>query len=676
MKKKITAVMAAAVCMLHITLGAWADTGTQEAAPVQESGWTGEGTAAPATIQGIDENGNLSEQEAEDGTVPQANSAAARSTQAQLVNFNIGSGGITNFVQANDKSTSGYLYGPYGADGAYLGMEDGKVKFMISGVCGLVDADQVQIVNFDSAASVSHYIVSNGRLIHKIAGNLNKDTYISSLDNGEAPSYLAEGVKYYGYDGHYFYQDYQRMIADYQSGSRAGAVNPDQPYYNYFQYLPLRSVSNYGAADLSQVINTKANSTSSKMYNIGDYLVSAQNTYGVNALLMASVAANESAWGKSSISQKKNNLFGLNAVDSSPGESANTFASVEQCIREFAETWMSKQYLNKLNWKYVGGFLGNKESGINQKYASDPYWGEKAAAMAYSMDRASGNRDYKGYSIGIKGGYSDTPTEVNVRSGATQQSTAMYQTSKENNVAWLILDDQAQNNFYKVQSDSVLNAERTAINSGSGVYDKSAMYGYISGQYLKLRSQKLDGYWDVPYGCWYYADATAMSDRGIMTGLYGRTFGAMESVARAQFAVVLWRLEGEPAAAYRGNFPDVGNGLWYTDAITWASDAQIVTGYTDNGYFGPSDSINREQMATMMYRYAQSKGYDVSKRAELGTYTDAGRVNGFALEAMQWAVGSGIIQGKDNGTRLAPQESASRAETAIILNRFLTLYGV
>lgn len=675
MKKKITAIIAAVACVFHVAAGVWAAEGPQEAVSEMGEAWSGEGTAAPALIHVIDENGNVSEQETEDGTVPQDGSIEERSAQTQLVNFNIGSGAVTNFVQANDKSTSGYLYGPYGADAAYLGMEDGKVKFMISGVCGLVDADQVQLVNLDSAASVSHYIVSNGRLFHKVAGNLNKDTYVSTLDNGEAPSYLKEGVKYYGYDGHYFYQDYQQMLSDYQSGSRAGAVNANQPYYNYFQYLPLRSVSNYSASELSRLINQKAGDAGSKMYNIGEYLVNAQNTYGVNALLMAAVAANESAWGKSSISQNKNNLFGLNAVDSSPGESANTFASVEQCIREFAETWMSKQYLNKTNWKYVGGFLGNKESGINQKYASDPYWGEKAAAIAYTLDRLCENRDDKGYSIGIKGGYSDPAAEVNVYAEASAQSSVMYKTSKENNVAWLMLDGGPQNSFYRVQSDSVLNAARTGIDSGTGVYDRDSMNGYISEQSLKLVSQQLDGYWDVPYGCWYYEDVTAISGREIMTGLHGRTFGAMDSVARAQFAVVLWRMEGEPAASYSGKFPDVGQGLWYTDAIMWASDANIVTGYTNNGYFGPSDSINREQMATMMYRYAQQKGYDVSGRAALDSYTDANQVNAFAKEAMQWAVANGIISGKDGATRLAPQESASRAETAIILNRFLNLYG-
>ena len=121
------------------------------------------------------------------------------------------------------------------------------------------------------------------------------------------------------------------MLSDYRNNTRDNSVNPDDPYYNYYQYLPMRSTTSYSSSTLNSMINSKV-SSSSKMYNIGSAIVTNQDTYGVNGLLIAGIAANESAWGTSNICQSKNNLFGLNAVDSSPGTSAYTFASVSACI--------------------------------------------------------------------------------------------------------------------------------------------------------------------------------------------------------------------------------------------------------------------------------------------------------------------------------------------------------
>ncbi len=129
------------------------------------------------------------------------------------------------------------------------------------------------------------------------------------------------------------------MVDDYNAGKRSCSVNPDNPYYNYYQYLPLRSKTTYSVDQLNNIINAKANSTNSKMYNTAQQFVDYQNKYGVNALLMIEIGANESAWGNSNIAVTKNNLFGLNAVDSSPGQSANTYDSIDKCIKTFAETY-------------------------------------------------------------------------------------------------------------------------------------------------------------------------------------------------------------------------------------------------------------------------------------------------------------------------------------------------
>lgn len=180
-------------------------------------------------------------------------------------------------------------------------------------------------------------------------------------------------------------------------------------------------------------------------------------------------------------------------------------------------------------------------------------------------------------------------------------------------------------------------------------------------------------YGDVATPDWYWDAVEYVYARGIMTGLNSNVFGPLETLPRAQFAVILHRLNDAPAVNYTAKFKDVGAGIWYTDAILWAAQTGVVTGYS-NGNFGPGDPINREQMAVMMYRYAGYKGYDISARADFSGYKDASRVSGFAREAMQWAVGTGIISGKYDQTMLDPGGHASRAECATIMMRFMELY--
>lgn len=443
----------------------------------------------------MDENGNVYEVVAEDGDASEiATSPRARSMSGKIVNFNTKGSAVTNYTEY-ETGTSGYTCGAYGADAAYLGIEDDKVKFMLGGVIGLVSADEVQLVDVNDALSISYYYVadsssSGSRLYHYITTNVTVNSYATTLDNGKAPSYLKAGTKYYSYDGHYFYtiDKFSEMLDDYNNGVRTNSVNPSSPYYNYFQYLPFRSQSEYSASELNAMVNERVTETS-KMLNLGMSFVNYQNTYGTNALLMVGIAANESNWGKSNIAQTKNNLFGLNAVDSSPGESANYYSDVETCVKDFSETYLSKQYLNPSDWKCYGAFLGNKGSGMNVKYASDPYWGEKAANVAYSLDKNNGNKDYSKYTIGIKDVLNSEHTGLNIRKEATTSSTILYKTKLTSQHAFLILDKETNySGFYKIQSEPVLNSGRTAIDSSTGVYSFDSMYTYASTSYVTIVS--------------------------------------------------------------------------------------------------------------------------------------------------------------------------------------------
>lgn len=182
---------------------------------------------------------------------------------------------------------------------------------------------------------------------------------------------------------------------------------------------------------------------------------------------------------------------------------------------------------------------------------------------------------------------------------------------------------------------------------------------------------------DVAENDWYYDAVDYVYQRNIMTGMgTDRTFFApLDILCRAQFVTVLWRMEGEQEAEMPSVFPDVRDSDWYADAVIWANENRIATGYS-NGYFGPADNITREQMAVMMQRYARYLGYAADAQTDISGYEDAGKVSEFAEEAMQWAVAEGIISGKYNQTQLDPQGNTSRAECAVIIMRFMQTYGL
>lgn len=221
-------------------------------------------------------------------------------------------------------------------------------------------------------------------------------------------------------------------------------------------------------------------------------------------------------------------------------------------------------------------------------------------------------------------------------------------------------------NQYQAQSDGTLsvNYETTG--------DTSNAEAFVVGGNTGDESQEMK-FKDVSPNDWFYSSVMYVNKNGLMTGLNETEFGPVQSLARAQFAMILYRMNGSPAVDYTNKFKDVAAGIWYTDPIMWASNKGVVTGYS-NGNFGPGDNINREQMAVMMYRYAKNQGYDVSASVELGNYKDGVNVSGFAKQAMQWCVAEGIITGKYNGTQLDPQGNAIRAECATIIRRFVEKY--
>ncbi len=173
---------------------------------------------------------------------------------------------------------------------------------------------------------------------------------------------------------------------------------------------------------------------------------------------------------------------------------------------------------------------------------------------------------------------------------------------------------------------------------------------------------------DLDGAAWYHDYTDYVIARNLMQGVTATTFAPDQSTTRAMVVTILYRLEGEPGAPRNIAFADVAPGLWYTDAISWAAANGIVEGYSQDA-FGPEDVITREQLATILRRYAAYKGADVSGQADLTGYTDASAVSGWAREGVTWAVQAGLIQGRSAAT-LVPGGISTRAELAAVLARY------
>lgn len=380
-----------------------------------------------------------------------------------------------SYTRESDGKT-GYTNGCYGADGLYLDTsEDGKqVKFQQSGAIGWVDLDQVELRDYfqeSEVASIQYYEVKDARLHHKITTDVTKSAYAATLDLGTVD--LADGY-YYSYDGHYFYNSFALMSDDLRRGTHEHSVN-EKPYYNFYQFVSHRSISKYTAEDINWYVENYLGFTdkkSSLLYNSGAAFVKAQNTYGSNAIMMFALAENESDFGRSAIAREKNNLFGHAAYDASPTESSSAYKNVQESIIVHAKDYLNKGYLNPDDTRYHGSYFGDKGSGMNVMYASDPYWGEKASVYYRTFDEISGGKDEKNIHRFIKDGSYKVYDKVNgevlytVKEGALSSFEVLSKSKDHKGKIWL-----------KVRSDYAL--KNHEIDRNNHVYPIAESYGYI-----------------------------------------------------------------------------------------------------------------------------------------------------------------------------------------------------
>ena len=228
---------------------------------------------------------------------------------------------------------------------------------------------------------------------------------------------------------------------------------------------------------------------------------------------------------------------------------------------------------------------------------------------------------------------------------------------------------------YVLEQLTVKNESGTELkltDMGDGKFSFTMPAGDVSvlASFVKEQAQEaVLPFTDVKEGAWYYDAVAYVYDKGMMTGVTDTTFEPDATTTRGMIVTMLYRLEGEPAVDNAAAFADVAAGAWYEKAVAWASQNEIVNGYGDD-LFGPNDAITREQMAAILFRYAQYKGLEaVTLEENLGAFEDAGQISEYAVQAFNWAVGQHLITGVTD-TTLEPQSSATRAQVATILMRY------
>ena len=174
---------------------------------------------------------------------------------------------------------------------------------------------------------------------------------------------------------------------------------------------------------------------------------------------------------------------------------------------------------------------------------------------------------------------------------------------------------------------------------------------------------------DVSRNDWFYGDVSYVYENGIMDGVSAETFAPNATLTRGMIVTILYRMENKPAVTGASKFTDVDANEWYGAPVAWAAENGIVTGYSETT-FGPNDPVTREQLAAILYRYAVYKGMSaVTREQNLSRFTDADQISAYAVPAMNWAVGKGLINGADG--KLSPKASATRAQVAAIIHRYL-----
>ena len=409
--------------------------------------------------------------------------------QTKIIDANVGILDLSvnpetlTYFYTNSESKSSYtymdtgsLYG--GVDGAHIDTtwssahNSWMAKVKTGNFTGWIKSSTYEIVPITWVKSISSYTVNNESIRHNYVAKI-QNTYSGGAGStiGPKPEMLNNG-NYYSYDGHYFYNNIEKMVKDYKNGNYNNSVNKNNPYYNYYMYLSNHTKTSYSSVNIDEYIRNNlgyyrgvygnaASSGASRLYGMGTFFYYAQEKYGVNAILSLSLSRNETGNGRSSLAINKNNGFGLNAVDSNPIQAANWYPTFANSILGYASKWITYGYAHPRDWRYFGPQFGDKWIGMNVKYASDTYWSEKMASNYYYLDKSLGLQDYNYYQLGVVTGPTVTYSEPST-------SSRQIYTYPEKEDAVVIVDEVMRNNekWYKLVSDLNIDSNYNEITSG------------------------------------------------------------------------------------------------------------------------------------------------------------------------------------------------------------------
>lgn len=308
-------------------------------------------------------------------------------------------------------------YIEHGREIRYIDSNADFVKVQVGGTIGYVKHSEVDFVPYEMITDRDYYMVNQWGTLYHYQYNYVENKR-GNFSIGPAPAAMAKNVKYYSHDGTHFTAGSSKVT-----------------HYPYFQYQSVRTTTSYTAAELDSFIMqrlTELNNSSakykdaitkSKLIGTGQYFIEMQNKYNINALFMLAAAMHESENGTSKNAQEKNNLFGIRVFDGSPHE-GTVYTKPEASIDAFAREYMNRNYANP-NGAYANGAApGNKTTGFNVSYASDPTWGAKVAGHMFRIDLALGQKDIGKHKLGIT-----NTASTNVRN--TPNGTLVYQFKRE-----------------------------------------------------------------------------------------------------------------------------------------------------------------------------------------------------------------------------------------------------
>ena len=543
------------------------------------------------------------------------------------------------------------------------------VKIEVSGYTGYIKKQEddgslnIITVPMNKVNNLSHYTVnSNNELVHAISSDITSTPKYSYQTLGPAPNFMKQNTKYYSYDGNYFYTDINQLISDAKLDNHNNAINSNNPYYNYYQYLPGRSKTSYTADDINKYFEQYTPSDS-LLRNTGSYFIKAQNEYGTNATLLVGIAMNESDRGTSNLAKTKFNVFGTNAKDGYV-EGADKFSSIEECIIRVSNYSFSNGYFNPKSWKYNSSSLGNKSLGANVRYASDPFWSEKAISRMYQLDKFLGEdtglKDYNRYLLGMYTNETSVKNTLNKELySILPQNTRTKNTCKGQVGDTTIVLNEKDINNYSVRPDRIVPMTETNINGdGTYLWDRE---GIVSKNNVKLINEVANPNTDFS---WHWAKSYIID--GMNKGWIDttNTFNPEKFITRAEFVKIVNRAFNFTESKDE-TFKDVNPNDWFYDEIRIAVKVGYING-RDKDTFAPNDSITRQEAAKIIGYITNKIDYNYTN---ISSFNDGSSVAQWAKPYVEGVLKAGYMNGYRSDNTFKPSDNIKRAEAVTILSR-------